>query len=154
MFKKKKWMKPLSRMMIINMAWLAWTVTSAEAHTVQMASLVNPDSFSETDRFQALRNDMIPADFHGNPVVGGSTHWAVREAIQNYSRSEDSRFPERNTIFADAGNFGGFIITYSAVLAGYLVLYVPLSSYGAVKCVFDDDGWNDCWNAYMNRIFH
>jgi hypothetical protein len=136
------------------MAWLAWTVSSAEAHPVQQAALVNPDGFSKIDRFQETRHDAIPADVHKNLVVGDNIHWAVLEAIQNYSRSGDPGFPEQNTIFTDAGNFGGFIIAYSAVLAGYLALYVPLGSYGAVRCVFDDDGWNNCWNAYMNRIFH
>lgn len=147
-------MKPSSRMMIINMTWLAWTVSSVEAQPVQKASLVNPDGFSKIDRFQETRNDFIPVDFYGNPVAGDNIHWAVLEAIQNYSRSGDSGLPEQNTIFADAGNIGGFIIAYSAVLAGYLILYVPLGSYGAAKCIFDDNGWNDCWNAYMNRLFH
>lgn len=129
MIRTKKWVKPVSRMMVLNMVWLTWMVTSAEAHQAQTAS---PET----------------------PAVKGNVHWAVLEAIQNYPQGEDRKFPEKNTVFANAGNFGGFIITYSAVLAGYLVLYVPLGSYGAAKCVFDKEEWNDCWNGYMNRTFH
>ncbi len=154
MIRMKKWMKPVSRMMVLNMVWLAWAMTPAEAGSMQTVSLVDPDSRSKMDRFQGMRNDAVPADFQGNPAVGGHVHKAVLEAIQNYPQGEDQKFPEKNTVFTNIGNFGGFIITYSTVLAGFLVLYVPLGSYGAAKCVFDADGWNDCWNGYMNRTFH
>jgi len=150
----KKWMKPVSWMMVLNMVWLTWAVAPAVAEPVQTASLVNPEDYSKTDNFQERPNNADPVDFQGNPAVGGNVHWAVLEATQNYAKGEDRKFPEKNPVLANAGNVGGFIITYSAVLAGYLVLYVPLGSYGAAKCVFDDEGWNDCWNAYMNRTFH
>lgn len=150
----KRWMKSVSRAMILNMIWLTSAVVPVGAEPAQTASLMNPGSQLKMDNFPDISNDAGPEDFQGNPAVRDNVHWSVLKATQNYPQDENPKFPEKNTVLTNAGNFGGFIITYSAVLAGHLVLYVPLGSYGAAKCVFDKEGWNDCWNGYMNKTFH
>ena len=152
MIRMKKLMKRVSRVMVLNMIWITCAAVPAGAEPVQTA--MNPENYSKSNDFQERSDHEVPVDFPGIPVMGSNVHWAVLEATQNYPQVEDRKFPEKNTVLGNARNVGGFILTYSTVLAGYLVLYVPLGSYGAVKCVFDDEGWNDCWNGYMNRTFH
>ncbi len=154
MIRMKRWMKSVSRAMVLNMVWLAGAVAPAGAEPVQTASLVNPETYSKPEDFRKMQSDTVPVSFREDLAEGGSVHKAVLEAVQNYPRRGNREFPEKNTVLGNVGNVGGFIITYSAVLAGYLVLYVPLGSYGAVKCIFDKEGWNDCWNGYMNKTFH
>lgn len=151
---KSRWVRSVSRVMVVNMVWLAGTVAPAGAESVQTASLENPGNPITAENFQERPNNADLADFQGNPKMRSNIHWAVQKAIQDYPQNDKQKFPEKNTVLGNAGNFGGFIITYSALLVGYLVLYVPVGSYGAAKCVFDKEGWNDCWNGHMNKTFH
>ncbi len=153
MFKMKQWMKPISRMMVLNMFWLVWAVTPAAAEPIQTASLMSPEDYSKAEDFHTMQSDTVSAEFREYPAGGSNTHRAVPDAAQNDRQGEDRKFSEKNSVLGNVGNVGGFIITYSTVLVGYLVLYVPLGSYGAAKCVFDREGWSDCWNTYMNRTF-
>ncbi len=154
MFKMKQWMKPISRMMVLNMFWLVWAVTPTVAEPVQTAFLINPENYSKAEDFHKMQSDTVSVESRENLAVGHNIQRAVPDEAQNYRRGEDRKFSEKNSVLGNVGNVGGFIITYSTVLVGYLVLYVPLGSYGAAKCVFDREGWNDCWNDYMNRTFH
>ena len=62
--------------------------------------------------------------------------------------------PEENDTPYLKSNPVSVVVVFGVMFAGYLALYVPVGSWGAIQCTVAAEGWNDCWNTYMNRTFH
>jgi len=152
-FKKKSWLKSVSRCMAAYMLWFL-TVPPVMAETVPTAWLVEETRYTHADLLIVQRPGIHP----GTVPIPSETLDRLKTAhpgfLQQNRAQEAPKAGAGYNILTEIGHAGGFIVTFSVVLAGYLALYIPVGSYAGTVCMFDEESWNDCWNDYMNKTFH
>lgn len=133
MMRPNRSMKKAGQAMVVLLLWLMLMGTAAGAELAPTVFLAHPLVQSTVD----LLND--------KPTV--HTGFPVNMAASN-------PVPEEDSVLVDTAYTTGFFLTFAVVATGYLILYVPAATWGAVKCTMVEDDWNTCWHAYMNRVFH
>ena len=131
-----------------------WMETAPAAELAQTAFPASPLAHSATGHLQDQPPGSEFVVFTGNRMAFNQVHLAVVTSIGSFYNEGPAPVPEEDSMLVDAAYTAGFFVTFIAVSTGYLLLYVPAGTWGAVKCVFAEEDWNTCWHAYMNRVFH
>ncbi len=128
-----RWMKKAGWALGVVLLWLMLMVTAAGAELAPTVFLAHPLVQSTVD----LLNDKptVPMSFPETRVASNPV-------------------PEEDSVLVDLAYTVGFFLTFAVVATGYLILYVPAATWGAVKCTVAEEDWSTCWHAYMNRVFH
>ncbi len=147
-------LKKVGRALVAVLLWLMLMVTAAGAELAHTAFLASPLVHSTADFLQNKPPGTVLVGFPGTLVAANRVHAAVVNATLSFSDDEPVPVPEEDSVLVDTAYTVGFFLTFAVVATGYLVLYVPAGTWGAVKCTVAEEDWNSCWHAYMNRIFH
>lgn len=151
---KRMWMRAVSRFLTVCLMWMNLGVAPAFAEMIPTRSFQDLNEDWHWEYWVAARSGIHPGTVPVTPETLERLQAHRPDPALQYGGNGNPQDKEGYNIFTEVGQIGGFMVTFSTVLAGYLVLYLPLGSYAGTMCMFDDEGWNDCWNDYMNRVFH
>ncbi len=145
-------MKKVGRIVGVVLLWLMLMVTAAGAELAQTVFLASPLVHSTVNLLQD--KPTVHAGFPEAIAAAYLVYAVVVNATPSHSKDEPGPAPVEDSVLVDTGYTVGFFLTFVVVSTGYLLLYVPAATWGAVKCTVAEEDWSTCWNAYMNRIFH